>query len=109
THRLDPDPPFQEDADPRSGMGMRVGDGTRRELDAVAAQHPLASLGDAGELPEEGVPLDACGSEVGLPALDIVDDAGSRLRLDAARVFAKREDLHAASLLATDTAQNAMA
>ena len=71
-------------------MHVPVRDPARREVDAVAAQDPLARLGLALELPDDRRPVDARGSEVRLVALEVVDDPASRLGLHSAGML--RED-----------------
>ena len=85
---------------------MRVGDAARGEVDAVAADDPLAAaveldLGGElrarlrlgpGELPAQRVALDLRGAELRLVAREVVDDVVAALRLDAVRVVVEGED-----------------
>src|SRR5205085_1797073 len=80
----DPDPSLQQDAQPGSGVRVRVRDASRREVDAVAADEPIA-LRPLVDLPDERIAVDPRGAEVRLVAADVVDDARAVLRLHAVR------------------------
>ena len=69
---------------------MAERDPTRWKVDAVAPQDPLAGLELALELPDDGRPVDARGSEVRLVVLEVVRDPASRLGRHSAGML--RED-----------------
>ena len=75
---VDPDAPLEQHADPGARMRVPVRDAARREVDAVAADEPLA-LGTIVDLPDDRVAVDAGGAEVRLVARDVVDDARTGL------------------------------
>jgi hypothetical protein len=70
---------------------VSIRDSTGREVDAVAAQEPLAWAGFGSELPDERVTIHACGAEVRLVSLEVVYDTVARLGLDAAAVLRQDE------------------
>jgi hypothetical protein len=70
---------------------VSICDPTGREVDAVAAQQPLAGGRVHSELPDERVTVHACGAEVRLVSLEVVHDTVARLGLDAAAVLRQDE------------------
>ena len=89
--RLDPDPPFQEDAQARARVRVPVGDAARREIDAVAAHDPVPGR-PLRQLPDERMAVDARRTAHGLVALDVVDDVVAGPEGDAVRVLREPQD-----------------
>src|SRR5262249_30746863 len=89
--RVDADASVQEHAKPRPRMRVEVRNAAGREVDAVAADDPVA-LGLLGQLPDERLPVDLRGAVMRLVALDVVDDAIAVLRPHAFRVLRELED-----------------
>ena len=89
--RVDADPSLEQHAQARARVGVAVGDAARREVDAVAADHRRPGRA-RGQRPDERVPFDLRRPEVGLVALDVVDDAIAVLGRDAVGVLGQAED-----------------
>ena len=73
-------------------MDVSVRDPAGREVDAVAAQQPLAGARILHDLPDEGRPVHPRGAEPRRVPLQVVDDARPGLRLHALGPLVKRED-----------------
>ena len=77
----------EDPADPRPWVDMAVRDAAGREVDAVAAEDPLAWPRIAGQLPDDGRSLDPRRSRVRRVLRHVVDDPIARLGLDALGVL----------------------
>ena len=70
---------------------MAICDSSRREVHAIAAQHPVAVLRLVRELPDERVSLHGGRTEVRLISLDVVDDPIPRRGSHAAGMLGQLE------------------
>ncbi len=70
---------------------MAICDSSRREVHAIAAQHPVAVLRLVRELPDERVSLHRGRTEVRLIGLDVVDDSIPRRGSHAAGMLGQLE------------------
>jgi hypothetical protein len=72
-------------------MRVRVGDAAGREVDAIAAEQPVAGRA-LGEFPDERVSLDPRGTDARPIRFDVVDDVLSRACLHARWMIRQLQD-----------------